>query len=47
MQSGRFPRELGDYFEAQPQRFVLLGITDDSYDAVIWATAQFSGPLNS
>jgi hypothetical protein len=46
-QSGREPRELEDWLEAQPQRFVLLGISDDSYDAVIWATTQFSGPLNT
>jgi hypothetical protein len=37
-QSGREPRELEDWLEAQPQRFVLLGITNDSYDAVIWVT---------
>jgi ADP-ribose pyrophosphatase YjhB (NUDIX family) len=35
-QSGRDPRELEDRFKAQPQRIVLLGITADSYDAVIW-----------
>jgi hypothetical protein len=35
MQSSPFPRELEDWLEAQPQRFVLLGITADSYDAVI------------
>jgi hypothetical protein len=32
LQSGRFPRELEDWLEAQPQRFLLLGITTDSYD---------------
>jgi hypothetical protein len=32
--------------EAQPQRFLLLGITADSNDSVIWVTSQFSGPLN-
>jgi hypothetical protein len=47
MQSSRFPRELEDWREAQPQRFVLLGITADSYDAVIWVTSQFFGPLNN
>jgi hypothetical protein len=41
---GRDLRELEDWLEAQPQRFVLLGITNDSYDAVIWVTSQFSGP---
>jgi hypothetical protein len=46
-QFGREPRELEDGLEAQPQRFVLLGITVDPYDAVIWFTSQFSGPLNS
>jgi hypothetical protein len=30
------------------QRFVMLGINGDSYDAVMWAvTSQFSGPLNN
>jgi hypothetical protein len=24
----------------------MLGITADSYDAMIWVTSQFSGPLN-
>jgi hypothetical protein len=38
-QSDRFPRELEDWLEAQPQRFVLLGINADSYDAVIWVIA--------
>jgi hypothetical protein len=33
--------------EAQPQRFVLLGITTDSYDAMIWVTSQFFGPSNN
>jgi hypothetical protein len=48
MQPGRFPRELEDMLEVQPQRFVLLGITVDFYDAVIlWVTTQCSGPLNS
>jgi hypothetical protein len=47
MRSGRFPRELEEWLEAQPQRFVLLGIIADSYDALIWVNAQFCGPLNS
>jgi hypothetical protein len=45
-QSGRFPRELEDWLETQPQRFLLLGITANSNDSVIWVTSQFSGPLN-
>jgi 8-oxo-dGTP pyrophosphatase MutT (NUDIX family) len=45
-QSGGNPRELEDWLEAQPQRFLLLGITADSYDSVIWITSQFSGYLN-
>jgi hypothetical protein len=46
-QSSREPaRELEDWLEAHPQRFVLLGITVDSYDAVICVTLQFYGPLN-
>jgi hypothetical protein len=39
-------RELEDWLEAQPQRFLLLGITANSYDSVIWVTSQFSGHLN-
>jgi hypothetical protein len=46
LQSGRFPRDLEDWLEAQPQRFLLLDITADYYDLVIWVTSQFSGPLN-
>jgi hypothetical protein len=42
LQLGRFPRELEEWLEAQPQRFLLLGITADSYDSVIWVTPQFS-----
>jgi hypothetical protein len=44
LQSGLFPRELQEWLAAQ--RFVLLGIIADSYDAMIWVTSQFSGPLN-
>jgi hypothetical protein len=39
-------RNLEDWLEAQPQRFLLLGITADSYDSVIWVTSQLSGHLN-
>jgi hypothetical protein len=45
-QYGKHARELEDWLEAQPQRFLLLGITADSYDSIIWVTSQFSGPLN-
>jgi hypothetical protein len=45
-QSGKAPREMEDWREAQPQRFLLLGITADSYDSVIWITSEFSGHLN-
>jgi hypothetical protein len=45
-QSGGNARDLEDWLEAQPQRFLLLGITADSYDSVVWVTSQFSGPLN-
>jgi hypothetical protein len=41
-QSSENARNLEDWLEAQPQRFLLLGITDDSYDSVIWVTSQFS-----
>jgi hypothetical protein len=40
------PRNLEDWLEAQPKRFLLLGITAYSYDSVIWVTSQFSGHLN-
>jgi hypothetical protein len=46
LQSGKSARELEDWLEAQPQRFLLLGITADSNDSVIWVTSQFFGPLN-
>jgi hypothetical protein len=46
LQFGRFPRELEDWLEAQPQLFLLLCITADSYDSMIWVTSQFSRPLN-
>jgi hypothetical protein len=45
-QSGADARDLEDWLEAQPQCFLLLGITDDSYDSVIWVTSQFFGHLN-
>jgi hypothetical protein len=46
LQSGRVANELEDWLEAQPQRFLMLGITPDSYDSVIWVTSQFSRHLN-
>ena len=46
LQSGRNANELEDWLEAQPQRFLMLGITADSYDSGIWVTSQFSGHLN-
>jgi ADP-ribose pyrophosphatase YjhB (NUDIX family) len=42
-QSDENGRNLEDWLEAQPKRFILLGITADS---VIWATSQFFGHLN-
>jgi uncharacterized membrane protein YgcG len=45
-QSGRVANELEDWLEAQPQRFLMLGITPDSYDSVIWVTSQFAGHLD-
>jgi ADP-ribose pyrophosphatase YjhB (NUDIX family) len=44
--SGADARELEAWLEAQPQRFLLLGITADSYDSFIWVTSQFCGHLN-
>jgi hypothetical protein len=31
--------------EMQPQPFVMLGINDDAYNAVVLVTSQFSRPL--
>jgi hypothetical protein len=45
-QSGEDARELEDWLEAQPQRFLLLGITAHSCDSFIWVASLFSGPLN-
>jgi ADP-ribose pyrophosphatase YjhB (NUDIX family) len=45
-QSGADARDLEDWLEAQPHRFLLLEITADSYDSVIWVTSQFNGHLN-
>jgi hypothetical protein len=46
LQSGSNANELEDWLEARPQRFLMFGITADSYDAVMWVTSQFSGHLN-
>jgi ADP-ribose pyrophosphatase YjhB (NUDIX family) len=46
LHTGRIANELEDWLEAQPQRFLMLGITADSYDSVMWVTSQFSGHLN-
>jgi hypothetical protein len=46
LQSCKNARELEDWLEAQPQRFLLLGIKAVSYDSVILITSQFSGPQN-
>jgi 8-oxo-dGTP pyrophosphatase MutT (NUDIX family) len=46
LQCGRDANELEDWLEAQPQRFLMLGITADSYDSLIWVTSLFSGHLN-
>jgi ADP-ribose pyrophosphatase YjhB (NUDIX family) len=42
LQNGRIANELEDWLGAQPQRFLMLGITHDTYDSVIWVTSQFS-----
>jgi hypothetical protein len=42
LQNGREANELEDWLEAKPQRFLMLGITADSYDSDIWVTSQFS-----
>jgi hypothetical protein len=46
LQNGRVANELEDWLEAQPHRFLMLGIAPDSYDSVIWVTSQFSGHRN-
>jgi hypothetical protein len=46
-QFDRDARELEDRLEAQPQRFAMLGINDDSNNLVVWVMSQFSGPLNT
>jgi hypothetical protein len=46
LQIGRIAHELEDWLEAHSQRFLMLGITADSYDSVIWVTSQFSRHLN-
>jgi hypothetical protein len=45
-QSGRVVRDLKDWFEAQPQRFAMLGINADTYNVVAWVRSQFSGPMS-
>jgi hypothetical protein len=35
-------RKLQDRLEMQPQRFVILGINVDSYNAVVWVPSRFS-----
>jgi hypothetical protein len=34
-------------FEMKPQRFLMMGINPDTYNALVWVTSQLSGPLNS
>jgi hypothetical protein len=46
LQNGQVANVLEDWLEAQPQRFLMLGIAADSYDSVIWVTSQFCGHLN-
>jgi ADP-ribose pyrophosphatase YjhB (NUDIX family) len=45
-QYGSYAHNLEDWLEAQPRRFLLLGITADSYDSVIWVTSMFSRHVN-
>jgi hypothetical protein len=46
-QSSRDARELEGWLEAQPQCFAMLEIDADSYNAIVWVTSQFFGPLSS
>jgi hypothetical protein len=46
-ESGRDLRELEDWLEAQPQRFAMLAINADWYNAIVWVTHEFSGPFMS
>jgi hypothetical protein len=34
-------------FEMKPQRFLMMGINLDTYNALVWVKSQFSGPLSS
>jgi hypothetical protein len=46
-QNGRESRSIEERLETQPQRFAMLGINHVSYNAVMWASSEFHGPLNS
>jgi hypothetical protein len=44
---GTNPRDLEDLLEFQPQRFLLLGLDPDTFNAVTWVTSQFGGPTSN
>jgi hypothetical protein len=44
--SGQDARELEDWLEMQPRRFLLPGINPDTYNTFVWLTSQFSGGPN-
>jgi glyceraldehyde-3-phosphate dehydrogenase/erythrose-4-phosphate dehydrogenase len=46
-QFGKDARKLEEWLEIQPQRFVVLRINVDSYNAVVRVMSQFSGPVNN
>jgi hypothetical protein len=45
-QANTHARTLEDGLNMQPQRFVMLGINTNSYNAVVWVKSQFSEPIN-
>jgi hypothetical protein len=46
-QSSRDARELEDWLDAQRQRFAMLGINVESYNAIVWVTSQYSEPQSN
>jgi hypothetical protein len=39
-------RALEGWLEARPQRFAMVGINANSYNAIVWIASQSYGPLN-
>jgi hypothetical protein len=45
--SGQDAHKLKDMLEMPLQRFLMLGINHDSYNAAVWVTSKFLRALNS